>query len=75
MVSWTFTAACRTGGQSLLITLPDDAAQGEQVNAIGGSSQLRKEDDLYQPTDTYLIELKIAQRLSRLVAGAVAQQP
>lgn len=58
-----------------LKTLLGDADLTEQALAIGESSQYRKVDDLYQPTGTYLIEFGIAQRLSRMAAGEVAQQP
>ncbi|MWJ28578.1 AAA family ATPase [Halomonas sp. ZH2S] len=57
-----------------LKTLLGDADLAEQALAVGGSSQYRNVDALYQPTGTYLIELEIAQRLSRIAAGEVAQQ-
>jgi exodeoxyribonuclease V alpha subunit len=58
-----------------LKTLLGDANLAEQALAIGESSQYRKLGDLYQSTGTYLIELEIAQRLSQMAAGEVAQQP
>ena len=57
-----------------LKTLLGDADLVGQALATGVSSQYRKVGDLYQPTGTYLIELEIAQRLSRMATGEVAQQ-
>ncbi|WP_180092828.1 AAA family ATPase [Vreelandella sedimenti] len=58
-----------------LNTLLGDKDLTEEALAIGESSQYRKVGDLYQPTGTYLIEFGIVQRLSRMAAGEVAQQP
>ncbi|MBS9403087.1 AAA family ATPase [Halomonas sp. TRM85114] len=57
-----------------LKTLLGDTDLAEQALVTGGSSQYRKVGDLYQPTGTYLIELEIAQRLTCMTAGEVAQQ-
>ncbi|XGA78622.1 AAA family ATPase [Halomonas sp. CH40] len=60
--------------KSRLKTLLGDNKLAQQALAIGESSQYRKVGHFYQPTGTYLIELEIAQRLSRMVAGEVAKQ-
>lgn len=60
--------------RSRLKTLLDDPDLVGQSLATDGSSQYRRVGDLYQPTGTYLIELEIARRLSRMAAGEVAQQ-